>query len=119
MENIIANKTENTMHLPHMVNKRKVHKAMREYARTLTNSSWQNRWTPHLMLDRSDGDVWCDETYGNEWKRYHSDSIIEVDAVDYVHMDDDSGKYYYWESDKLVIELKLMCKDYKESGNDD
>ena len=35
----------------------------------------------YLMFDKEDGEIWTDEFYSlghNEWKEYHSDTIVDI-----------------------------------------
>ena len=38
----------------------------------------------YLMFDREDGEIWTDEFYSlgqNEWKEYHSDTIVNLGSM--------------------------------------
>lgn len=52
--------------------------AVGEYKRA-NSGGWLSPWYGCMMLDREDGQVWTDTFYNlghNEWKEYHSQSII-------------------------------------------
>ena len=56
--------------------------AVGEYKRA--NKSRFSAWYGKLMFDKSDGELWTDVFYNlgqNEWKVYHSSSIINLSEV--------------------------------------
>lgn len=60
-------------------------KAVGDYQRANADGAYSPRYG-HLMLDESTGEVWTDEFYSlghNEWKVYHSDSVVRLDSAMY------------------------------------
>lgn len=58
-------------------------KAIGEYQRANSEGYYSPRYG-RLMFDKSDGLVWCDQFYSlghNEWKEYHSDSIVDLGRI--------------------------------------
>lgn len=54
--------------------------AIGDYKRANEGGAYSNKYG-YLMFDTSDGEIWTDEFYSvgqNEWKEYHSDSIINL-----------------------------------------
>lgn len=57
-----------------------LNKAIGDYHRSNSGGPYSSRYG-YLMLDKSTGEIWCDEFYSlgqNEFKRYHSDNIINL-----------------------------------------
>lgn len=55
-------------------------KAMGDY-RWCNSQGYYSGWRGCLMLDTADGEIWTDALYGNEWKVYHSDTIINLGSM--------------------------------------
>lgn len=58
-------------------------KAVGEYNRANEGGIYSPRYG-YLMYDMQTGEIWTDEFYSlghNEWKEYHSDSIINLGAI--------------------------------------
>lgn len=50
-------------------------KAIGDYKWAMSQGAYSG-WSASLMLDISDGSIWADTFYGNEWKQYHSETIV-------------------------------------------
>lgn len=60
-----------------------IKKAVGEYKRANAGGYYHPRYGC-LMLDRSTGEVWCDEFYSlghNSWKEYHDAAIINIGRI--------------------------------------
>lgn len=55
-------------------------KAIGDYKRANKEGCYSPRYG-YLMFDKEDGEIWTDEFYSlghNEWKEYHSDTIVDI-----------------------------------------
>ena len=55
-------------------------KAIGDYKRANEEGYYSPRHG-YLMFDKEDGEIWTDEFYSlghNEWKEYHSDTIVDI-----------------------------------------
>lgn len=55
-------------------------KAIGDYKRANEEGYHSPRYG-YLMFDKEDGEIWTDEFYSlghNEWKEYHSDTIVDL-----------------------------------------
>lgn len=55
-------------------------KAIGDYKRANKEGYHSSRYG-YLMFDKEDGEIWTDEFYSlghNEWKEYHSDTIVDL-----------------------------------------
>ena len=55
-------------------------KAIGDYKRANEEGYYSPRYG-YLMFDKEDGEIWTDEFYSlghNEWKEYHSDTIVDI-----------------------------------------
>lgn len=60
-----------------------LNKAIGDYHRSNSGSPYSPRYG-YLMLDKSTGEIWCDEFYNlgqNEWISYHSPDIINLGLI--------------------------------------
>lgn len=60
-----------------------LNKAIGDYHRANSGSPYSPRYG-YLMLDKSTGEIWCDEFYSlgqNEWISYHSPDIINLGLI--------------------------------------
>jgi hypothetical protein len=58
-------------------------KAIGDYKRANAEGYYSPRYG-RLMYDKADGEIWTDEFYSlghNEWKEYHSDTIINLGSI--------------------------------------